>query len=234
MNIAIILSGGTGTRLGSNIPKQYLKVENNMIINYCMKTFVKHSEIDFIQIVAEKEWQEVIIEEFKNNNISLDKFKGFSLPGASRQGSIFNALKDIKEYVDNDSFVIIHDAARPLLSEELITRCFDKISDYDGVLPVINVKDTMYLVNACNDKIESLLDRNKIVSGQAPEVFNFEKYYQANISLTDDEFNKINGSTEPAVLKGMNIAIIDGEETNFKITTKEDLDRFKQIICTKK
>lgn len=230
MNVAIILSGGVGTRLGTEIPKQYLKVNNKMIINYCMNTFCNHTQIDYIQIVAEEAWRDEIINHFEANDISLDKFKGFSKPGKTRQGSILNALNDVKEYADDDSFVIIHDSARPLLSSELITRCFEKMNNYEGVLPVVKAKDTMYLVNNGNDKIESMLDRNKIVSGQAPEVFVLGKYYQANISLTNEEFDKINGSTEPAIINGMNIAIVDGEEINFKITTIEDLERFKQII----
>lgn len=231
MKIAIILSGGVGTRLKTETPKQYLKVDNKMIINYCMNTFCNHCEVDFIQIVAENNWRNDIIEHFETHNISTDKFKGFSDPGKTRQGSILNALNDIKNYADDDSFVIIHDAARPLLSDELITRCFDKINEgYDGVIPVIKAKDTMYLINDDNDKIQATLDRNKIVSGQAPEVFILGKYYRANILLTQDEFNNINGSSEPAIINGMNVAIVDGDEINFKITTREDLNRFMQII----
>ncbi len=66
--------------------------------------------------------------------------------------------------------------------------------------------------------------------GQSPEVFALEKYYQANKALSNEDFTKINGSTEPAVLYGMNIAVVEGEEINFKITTKDDLERFIQII----
>lgn len=231
MNVAIILSGGVGTRLGTEIPKQYLKVDNKMIINYCMDTLYNHSKIDCLQIVAESNWRDDIIKYFELNNISTHKFKGFSNPGKTRQGSILNALNDIKKYADEDSVVIIHDAARPLLSNELINSCLDKVNKgYDGVLPILKAKDTMYLINDSNDKIEGTLDRNKVVSGQAPEAFVLSKYYNANISLDDNEFDKINGSSEPAIISGMNIAVVEGEEINFKITTMEDLEKFKQII----
>ena len=76
--------------------------------------------------------------------------------------------------------------------------------------------------------VSGLLDRKQVFAGQAPEVFKLESYYEANRVLVPDEILKINGSTEPAVLAGMDIALIDGDEQNYKITTKEDLLRFER------
>lgn len=233
MNVAIILSGGTGLRLGSEIPKQYIEVNDKMVIDYCLKTFANNNKIEAIQIVANEQWREKITRNFKKNDLVSEKFKGFSLPGKTRQGSILNALEDIKKYADDNSFVIIHDAARPLVSDELINNCFVNIEASDGVIPVIDVKDTMYLVNDNKDKIVSLIERGTLVSGQTPEVFILGKYYNVNVNLDRNTFEKINGSTEPAVLGGLSISIIKGEEINFKITTKQDLERFKQIIINK-
>lgn len=230
MNIALILSGGTGTRLGADIPKQYIKVNNKMIISYCMKTIVEHPLIDGVWIVADSLWQEELQKEFKDNGISMAKFKGFSNPGDSRQESILNGLENIREQIREEAYVLIHDAARPLLSEGLITSCLREVVGHDGLMPVLPVKDTMYLADASGRKIQSLIDRNRLVAGQAPEVFSLEKYYRINAEMTKEELNEVHGSTEPAYDAGFDMVLIPGEEINFKVTTPSDLERFCQLV----
>ena len=95
------------------------------------------------------------------------------------------------------------------------------------------MKDTVYS-SKDGRHIDGLLNRSEIYAGQAPEAFRLGKYYEANQKLLPDEILKINGSTEPAVLAGMDIAMIPGDEGNFKITTQEDLDRFRDIIGKQK
>ncbi|MDD6827429.1 MAG: IspD/TarI family cytidylyltransferase [Oscillospiraceae bacterium] len=224
MNIALILAGGMGTRFGSDIPKQYIELNGKPVISYCLDKFTAHPLIDSIQIVADDFWRDYI-KEF----ISSDKFRGFSSPGNNRQLSIFNGLSDIEKYSSEDDIVIIHDAARPLISEETITLCLETAANHDGALPVLPMKDTVYLSDNGNS-ISSLLDRNKLFAGQAPEAFVFGKYYEANKALFPEKILSISGSTEPAVLAGMDIAMIAGDENNFKITTRADFERFKEYI----
>ena len=131
-------------------------------------------------------------------------------------------------YEEDTDYVFIHDAARPLLQERLITDCIDHVSGHDGVLPVLPMKDTVYWGEG--EHITSLLNRDKIYSGQAPEAFRLRKYYEANRKLIMDGIDRINGSTEPAVMAGMDIVMIPGDEDNFKITTPADLERFKLRI----
>ena len=239
MNIALILSGGSGVRVGSSIPKQYIEVSGRPIITYCIKTFSKHDEVDAIWIVAEKEWQDKITGWLKMFGLE-SKVKGFSLPGENRQLSILNCLEDIALFAKEEDLVMIHDAARPCLSTKMITECFEGIVGHDGVLPVLPMKDTVYL-SKDGRIITSLLDRQQIFAGQAPEVFVLGKYLEANRRLLTTECENaegkmqsailaINGSTEPAILAGLDVAMIPGEEANFKITTKEDLERFRKIV----
>lgn len=228
MNIALILSGGTGSRLGADIPKQYIQVNNRMIISYCLQTVFEHSLIDAVQIVADKEWHDNILECLSNMNYS-NKFRGFSSPGINRQMSVLNGLEDIAGYAKDTDIVLIHDAARPFLSMKLITECLSGIDGHDGVLPVVSMKDTVYF-STDGKRINSLLNRNEIYAGQAPESFILGKYLEANRKLLPDKILKINGSTEPAIMAGMDIAMITGDEKNFKITTKEDYDRFCSLI----
>ena len=227
MNIALILSGGTGARLGADIPKQYIKINERMIISYCLETFCRCDAIDAIWVVANADWHETINKEMQS--IGTSKLKGFSQPGETRQLSIYNGLKDIAEFASEDDIVIIHDAARPLVTEMTIKELFAQATAHDGAIPVLPMKDTVYC-SEDGQRITSLLERKCVYAGQAPESFKFAKYYEANKRLLPDEIYRINGSTEPAILAGLDIAMIAGDENNFKITTKQDLVRFERII----
>lgn len=228
MNIALILSGGAGTRLGGDIPKQYIEIGGKAVISYCMDKLLQHDMIDAVQIVADEAWHDRIFYWVQRVDQS-GKFRGFSEPGANRQLSIFHALEDIRQYASDRDYVFIHDAARPLLTEEMITECLSQVEPHDGVLPVLPMKDTVYL-SEDGKRVSSLLDRAQIYAGQAPEVFRLKKYYEANKNLIPEEILNINGSTEPAIRAGMDIVMIPGDERNFKITTKEDLEHFRQIV----
>ncbi len=228
MTTALILSGGTGTRIGGDIPKQYIKVNDKPILIYCLEQLSQNDRIDTIQIVAAPEWQDDISIWLSKYHVNR-KFKGFSVPGENRQLSIFHGMESIREYASNKDLVFIHDAARPLITQKIIDECIMASKGHDGVLPVLPMKDTVYYSND-GKVVSSLLERNHIYAGQAPEVFVLGKYYEANERLLPDEILKINGSTEPAILAGMDIAMIPGDEGNFKITTKADLERFRQMI----
>lgn len=230
MNIAVILAGGTGMRTGADIPKQYIEVDGKPMIRFCLETFLTHESIESVQIVLDKSWQKYMLyhiqlveKQFK----VLGKFRGFSNPGANRQLSIYHALTDIRNYAKENDKVFIHDAARPFVTTDQITRCLTDIEGHDGVLPVLPVKDTMYMTNG--KSICSLLDRKYIYAGQTPELFLLGKYYEANKVLLPDRILSINGSTEPAVMAGMDIRLSEGDEGNFKVTTKQDLELFKKF-----
>ena len=224
MNIALILAGGIGTRLGTDIPKQYLKVNGRPVIAYCLDVFLAHKDIDAIQIVADSSWRTFVAE-----YIGSFKFRGFSDPGETRQLSVLAGLTDICKYARPSDNVIIHDAARPLVTSEDISACILAAQEHDGALPVLKMKDTIYLSD--NGKnVSQLIDRDKVFAGQAPETFRLGKYIAANKALLPDRIKQINGSTEPAILAGMDIALIPGNENNFKITTRADFERFTEII----
>lgn len=234
MNYAVILSGGTGSRLkGIDIPKQYYQVGARTMISYVIETIELAACMDAYVIVAAKEWQGVIQEEMKRlsqaNPVLGSKFYGFAEPGENRQLSILHGLQGLRQQAGERDIVLIQDAARPLTSEALIQRCVEAAKNADGAMPVLRMKDTVYY-STDGKKIDSLLERDKILAGQAPEAFAYGVYLRANESLTREELLKINGSTEPAIKAGMNILLVDGEEDNFKITTGEDLRRFERIM----
>lgn len=228
MNIAIILSGGVGSRMGLNIPKQYVVVNGQPIISYCLQTFLCNEHTDAIVIGVADEWKEYIIEQMEKLHPAKPVF--YAAPGETRQYSIFNALRVVKDQgYSDDSFVIIHDAARPLVSDELINRCYEACNRADGSMPVIAVKDTTYY-SEDGKSITSLLDRSKLWAGQAPEAFVFGKYLQIHEKMSHEELLKINGSTEIAFKQGLKVEMVEGDPMNFKITTPEDLSNFESII----
>ena len=228
MNIAIILSGGVGSRMGFNRPKQYVLVNNQPIISYCLKTFLDNAQTDVIVIGVADEWKDFVVENVEK--LKPKKPIYYAQSGETRQYSIFNALKVVREngFVDED-IVLIHDSARPLVSHELINRCYDGCKTADGTMPVIPVKDTTYL-SEDGKHIQSLLNRNYLWSGQAPEAFRFGKYLNVHEQMQREELLKINGSTEIAFKFGLDCQMVKGDPMNFKITTPEDLLSFKLIL----
>ena len=262
MNIAIILAGGTGSRIKSDIPKQFVDLSGQMMIMHALLPFGESELVDNIQIVATDEWRERIEDAIFENPESpvAEKFLGFSQPGENRQLSIYNALKDLKNMFDvartNDDSsnisadakenadcskymvhsrfqmidaVIIHDAARPFVTVENIDECLKALDNHDGAMPVLPMKDTVYFSRS-GQRVDELLNRSCIYAGQAPEAFRFEKYLAANEELLPDKILLIKGSTEPAIMAGMDVAMIPGDQRNFKVTTNEDLARAKEIL----
>lgn len=226
-NIALILSGGAGLRAGTEIPKQYIEVKGRPIISYCIETFEALKEIDYIRIVAEQKWRPLIEKELHY------KPHGFSEPGENRQMSIFHGLADLLPMAGEDTVVIIHDAARPRVSGRQILDCIQAVKGHAGAMPVLPMKDTVYF-STDGQSVTSLLNRNHIYAGQAPECFLLKPYYEANAALLPERILAINGSTEPAILAGLDIALVKGDETNNKITTEKDLKEFIGFITAAK
>ena len=228
MNIAIILSGGVGSRMGLNLPKQYVLVNDQPVINYCLKTFLDNEMTNAIVIGVADEWKDFVMEYVAKLNPLKPIY--YAQPGETRQYSIYNALKVVRKSVFADEdIVLIHDAARPLVSNDLINRCYNGCKEADGIMPVNPVKDTTYL-SEDGKHIQSLLNRSHLWGGQAPEAFRFGKYINVHDEMPREELLKINGSTEIAFKAGLDCKMVEGDPMNFKITTPEDLSSFEAII----
>ncbi|MCI8297928.1 MAG: 2-C-methyl-D-erythritol 4-phosphate cytidylyltransferase [Lachnospiraceae bacterium] len=241
MNIVVILAGGTGSRADAPIPKQYVEVGGRPMIAFCLETFFAHEEIHGVQIVAEEAWRDYIlgyVRQIESGSAALadarqaeeesavpGKFRGFSEPGENRQMSIFHALSDIRDYAKETDTVIIHDAARPYVKAAQISRLLADMEGHEGAIPVLPMKDTVYMTDG--ECICGLLDRARVCAGQAPEAFLLGRYYEANRALLPDRILSVVGSTEPAVLAGMDIRLSEGDEGNIKVTTEKDMADFK-------
>jgi 2-C-methyl-D-erythritol 4-phosphate cytidylyltransferase len=227
---AIVLAGGKGTRLkSSKVPKQYISVCGEMIISYVLENCLCCPEIQEIIIAADERWRDSILKEYENISAKDDfsmKPLSFSDPGETRQLSIYNALLSIEDSTSDDDIVAILDAARPNTSADILSDVINEAKMHDGALPVLPMKDTVYF-SQDGKRVSKLIPREKLFAGQAPEAFKYKKYFLSNTVLLPDKILEINGSSEPAVLAGLDIALIKGNENNFKITTDEDLKRFE-------
>ena len=230
MNIAILLASGSGTRLGHEKPKQFLELSGRMMIMYSFAALAASRLVDDVIIVADEQYREMI-ENAVSSEEDGDKLIGFADPGENRQLSICNGLKEIENMglADSCELVIVQDSARPFCTTQLIEECLWATDGHDGAMPVLPMNDTVYF-SKDGKKVDELLDRNSIYAGQAPEVFEYKKYYEANKALLPDKILKIRGSTEAAVMAGMDIAMIPGDQRNFKVTTWEDYERAEELV----
>ena len=238
MNLALLLSGGRGSRIQSQIPKQYIRVGDEMIITRSLRNLLLHPMIDAVWIVAADEWRDSIVEDVnavlrKERDLSpedmkkaIGKLRGFSKPGYTRANSIYGGLLDLRGIAEPRDILLIHDAARPQVSRDLITACLMACATHDGAMPVLPMKDTVY-ESVNGQSVTRLMDRTHIFAGQAPEAFVYGKYLESYRRLSMAQIEKLNGSSEPAIVANMDIKMIPGEENNYKITTVEDLERYR-------
>ena len=221
LNRTVILAVGAGTRMGGCVPKQFINVNGKPLLQYSLEAVRDCECAGEVWIVAGEPWRGAVERMIKEAGIS-SRFRGFCDPGPERQVSVMNALTELmKEETAENSYVMVHDGARPLVSGELIRRCFEAAAGRDGAVPVLPVRDTVYRME--DGRLSGLLKRDQLAAGQAPEVFRLKPYYDANLALMPDQIMRIRGSAEPAVLAGMDIVVIPADERNIKITTQEDL-----------
>jgi len=226
MRVGIILAGGSSERLNElGVPKQFIKVGGVPLIMYCLRMFENCASIDALAIVSPEQWQEQILKWLEKYGIN--KFKIFALSGKTRQYSIYNGLLAVQSL--QPELVIIHDAARPLVSEQDIHNCIDESNGYDGATPAMPLTETVYL-SEDGATISALLNRDKLLAGQTPECYNYAKYLKAHETFSDTGFVDIRGSSEMAVKAGMKIHLYKGNPQNFKVTTIVDFKCVKYFI----
>ena len=144
MNRTVILAGGAGTRMGGCVPKQFINVNGKPLLQYSLEAVRDCECAGEVWIVAGEPWRGAVERMIKEAGIS-SRFRGLCDPGPERQVSVMNALTELmKEETAENSYVMVHDGARPLVSGELIRRCFEAAAGRDGAVPVLPVRDTVY------------------------------------------------------------------------------------------
>ena len=220
-NYAIIPSGGVGKRINSSLPKQYIKILGKELIAYTIEIFEKCELIDGIVISAQPEYFK-IIEEMKNK-YAFTKIIQIVEGGIERQHSVYNALKNLD--CNPNDLLLVHDAARPLLSQEILINSINIANKFDNVVVAVKATDTLV---SGNDFIEGYLDRNSTYHLQTPQISRYSILIESMKSAMADNFI---GTDETILLHRTSnkIKIVEGSSINFKITNNSDLDLFKII-----
>ena len=221
---AIILAGGKGKRMGAPVSKQFIEIKGKPIIYYTIKKFSENKKIDNIVVVLSKDevgyFKENILEKY---NLKVDNIV---IGGTERQDSVYNGLKSLED--TNTDIVLIHDGARPFISDRIIDDGIKFAQVYGACAPGVMPKDTIKIKNESNFSV-STPERGSLVAIQTPQVFKFneilechEKIKINNIVVTDD--------TMVAEKFGYSVYLYDGEYTNNKVTTPEDLILGEKLI----
>lgn len=215
---AIVLAAGKGSRMKSDTPKQFLEIKGKPIIYYSLKAF-EESKVDEIIIVTisgmEKHIEEEIVKKY-----SFAKVRQVVAGSVARYLSVYNGLEAAK----GTDYVLVHDSARPLISVQKINEIIDEVQEKKAVIVAVKVKDTIKQVDFNNCVVDTP-DRNSLVAVQTPQAFDYKMLLEAYGNLDRDVVDE--SITDDACVweryRDEAVYVMDGEETNIKITTPEDI-----------
>lgn len=216
--IAIIVAAGRGKRLGSSLPKQFLKVRGRTILEMSVEAFEQNKYIDEIFVAANADYCELTEKLCRG----FSKLKKIVAGGAERQDSVRAALDCLR---GENGIVLVHDAARPFVSEAVINAVIEGTADFGAAIPTVPAKDTIRQVDGTGSRT---LQRETLACVQTPQGF--------RISLLKHAFEKaqaqgVLGTDDASLVErmGINISMVQGEDANRKITTREDLETEMRI-----
>lgn len=225
MNIAVILAGGKGSRLGSQVPKQMLMLGSKPVISWSVDTFHKVNLIDKILIVSEKN----LIKEMKNLFPPADypKISSFIEGGIERSDSSYNALVS-SDFNDDDIF-LFHDAARPFVTEEIIIELINKLKTSGACGTYVKSTDTIAIVKDL--VVESIPERRSVYSAQTPQGFRYDLIKKAHQYRKDVNSTSVTDDVSLIVNMGFDVSVVEGSYSNIKITTELDFS-FAQFLVS--
>ena len=215
---AIIVAGGRGKRMGTTVKKQFIKLRDKEVLAHTIEAFNKVDEISEIIVVVGQEDVERVREEIVAR-YGLNKVSKIVVGGKERQDSVYNGLVATSDEVE---YVMIHDGARPFISETVIQRAIEKTKAYKATIVAVPVKDTIKVINIETETVEHTPPREKLWAVQTPQSFDkkllleaYENAHQKGLLVTDDSMI--------VEAYGKKVQVVLGEYTNIKITTPEDL-----------
>lgn len=230
MVYAAILAGGKGTRMGGDIPKQFLKIDNVPIIIHTIRRFVECVSVDAIVVCVPFDYLEYtsnLISEYSDiyNKVSITE------GGTDRTGSLVNACRffDKKKSISPDDVIITHDCVRPFVTSEMIESSISSARKYGGATAAVPSVDTI-CISSDGRIIDSVPNRTTLYSVQTPQTFMMKEFSELLYSLTDDEKAGITDASAVFRMRGKNVAISQGSPSNIKITHSNDIGAAESII----
>lgn len=222
---AIITAGGKGERMGFDIPKQFMEVNKEFIFLTTIKKFIREDVYKII-LVIKREWRDFAYDCLRENNIS--QYVEFVYGGETADESRYNALCYLRNNYDCDKdIVIFHDSVRPNVIDDNITTCIDLCKKYNSaIVPIISCKDSVSLLI---DEKMKYVDNKNMVRLQTPQAFIFNHIYNAYKTILENDDKWLGTPIFNYLRLFDGVITFDGDEINFKITTKDDLELYKKI-----
>lgn len=229
MNIALIIAGGSGNRMGQDIPKQFINVYDKPVIVYTLESFQKHPKIDAIELVCIDGWHDIVRAYAKQFNI--DKLKWIVSGGNTGQESIRNGVFNLEGKISDEDIVIIHDGIRPLVDEGVLSDVIVKCGKYGNAVTSMPYNEQIFIVD---DDISTIkyIPRETIRRVSTPQAYKFglldSKYHEAY-----EKKIGIYGSSYTNTMMtelGVRLYFAAGSDKNIKLTTKDDLEMFKAYL----
>ena len=223
MNGVVIVAAGTGNRINMVINKQFIKLEWKEIIYYTIEKFYKNKNIEDIVVVVKEEEAEF----FRKKILDKYNFKNIKIAygGKERQDSVYNGLKSLDKNCD---IVLIHDGARPFVSDKIINKSIEEARENKAIVVGVPVKDTIKVIDHDNNIVDTP-NRSLLWAVQTPQTFD----YNLLIKSYEDAFKDNFYGTDDAMLVeriGYKVKMVEGSYNNIKITTQEDLNLGNQIL----
>lgn len=229
MNYGLILAGGSGNRMGQDIPKQFLHVNGCPIIIHTMKAFQDHPSIDGIAVVCLEGWESVL--QSYANQFSITKLKWIFPGGKSGMESIHNGIYGLKEAgCEDEDLVLIHDAVRPLLPQDIISSNIAVCHKYGYAITGIKCREAI-LESKDGFSSTTSIPRDRLFRTQTPQTFLLVDIIRAHEEAKKRGItNSVASCTLMAELGGREMHIVPGSEKNIKVTTIEDIDMIKALM----
>ncbi len=229
MNIALIVAGGSGTRMGQSVPKQFINVYGKPVLLYTLEGFEKHPLIDAIEVVCLNGWEDALRAYAKQFNIS--KLKWIVPGGSSGQESIRNGVYDLEDKCSEEDIIVIHDGIRPLVDESVLTDVIVTCQKYGNAVSSLPYNEQIFIVD---DEISTTryIPRETLRRVSTPQAYKYGKLLWAYRKAFTEKIG-IYGShytnTMMAEL-GERLYFAAGSDKNIKLTTKDDLELFKAYL----
>ncbi len=227
MNTVLLMMGGSGTRFGADIPKQYIKVNDMPIFSYILKGYNDLSCVDKIIIVSHKDWVDYVEEVAKE--IKADKLYKVVQGGDTRSDSVKNGLLCAKEFSSDGDVILIHDATHPYVDEKGVEEVIDGVKTFGGATLAQFNYDTVYKMD--DDHILTNIEpRFNIVAGASPEAFTFGKIFDIYINSEKEELEKMTSAGAIALAHGIKMKVVRANVLNLKITYADDMNLFTKLV----
>lgn len=230
-NIALLIAGGSGNRMGQSIPKQFLTVNERPVIVYTLEAFQKHPEIDVIAVVCIDGWQSVL--QAYANQFNMTKLKHIIPGGTNGQDSIRNGVYELEKIYSPENIVLIHDAIRPMVSAEIISDCIRVTREKGNAITVIPCAEAMIQTEDGNVSVGSY-PRDRLKRTQTPQGFHLGDICDLHRRALEAGITNSVASCTLKIEMGEQVYFSMGSEKNIKLTTVEDIDIFKALLVAKR